>query len=186
MPVLHGVITFVSCRCGHCKRLAPEYERAAKQLIELATPIKLAKVDASVEKLLAKKFDVSGYPALLVFRRGKYAQYGGPREERGIVEYMRAMQTPPSKEISSLSELKRSSSPDYPTVVGLFENDHDPLFEIFTDAANAQRDLTYMFLHTFEEKVIKELKEKVGNVLLVQPERFQSQFEPLHPSSTTH
>lgn len=72
-----------SNRCGHCKRLAPEYEKAAKELSNRTPPIPLAKVDATTESDLATRFGVSGYPTLKIFRKGKAFDYNGPREKFG-------------------------------------------------------------------------------------------------------
>lgn len=95
--MLHGTLiyTFVSCcgvrvddfctlkctsRCGHCKRLAPEYETAATTLAGDDPPIPLAKVDCPANNALCGEFGVSGYPTLKIFRGGELsADYNGPR-----------------------------------------------------------------------------------------------------------
>ena len=71
------------CRCGHCKRLAPEYEKAAKELKENDPPIMLAKVNAEAEKKLGQDYEVTGYPTLKVFRKGKAFNFKGDRSQWG-------------------------------------------------------------------------------------------------------
>lgn len=72
-------------RCGHCKKLEPEYADAAKKLKEEG--IHLAKVDATVEEDLGKRFGISGYPTLKLFRKGQMIEdYRGARTAGGEVK----------------------------------------------------------------------------------------------------
>lgn len=69
-------------RCGHCKRLKPEYAHASELLRGNDPPIALAQVDCTeAGKETCTKFSVSGYPTLKIFKNGEFAsEYNGPRE----------------------------------------------------------------------------------------------------------
>ena len=68
-------------RCEHCKTLEPEYKKAARDLKEHG--ILLAKVDATVEKDLASRHSVDGYPTMKLFRKGREYEYEGTRKHHG-------------------------------------------------------------------------------------------------------
>ncbi len=53
------LVQFYAPWCGHCKRLAPVFEQVAS---ELQNEVNVAKCDATVERGLAARFPVSGYP----------------------------------------------------------------------------------------------------------------------------
>ncbi len=55
------MIEFYAPWCGHCKKLAPEYSKAALEIKSKGlNNIALAKVDATVEKEASDQFDIKG------------------------------------------------------------------------------------------------------------------------------
>ncbi|KAJ4869055.1 Protein disulfide isomerase-like 1-1 [Raphanus sativus] len=81
------VVEFYAPWCGHCKQLAPEYEKAASELSSHVPPVVLAKIDASEEtnREFATQYEVQGFPTIKIFRNGGKAvqEYNGPREAEG-------------------------------------------------------------------------------------------------------
>ncbi|OBS64550.1 hypothetical protein A6R68_06901 [Neotoma lepida] len=172
------LVEFYAPWCGHCKKLAPEYEKAAKELSKRSPPIPLAKVDATEQTDLAKRFDVSGYPTLKIFRKGRPFDYNGPREKYGIVDYMIEQSGPPSKEILNLKQVQEFlKDGDDIVIIGVFQGDSDPAYLQYQDAANNLRE-DYKFHHTFSTEIAKFLKVSMGKLVLMQPEKFQSKYEP--------
>ncbi|KAM1770909.1 hypothetical protein ACFX11_045798 [Malus domestica] len=62
------IVEFFAPWCGHCKKLAPEWKKAAKNL---QGKVKLGHVDCDAEKSLMSKFNVQGFPTILVFGADK-------------------------------------------------------------------------------------------------------------------
>ena len=75
------LVKFYAPWCGHCKKIAPEYVKAAAVLKENDPPIYLGEIDATEEKSLGGRFDVKGYPTLKFFIGGDHIEYNGGRDE---------------------------------------------------------------------------------------------------------
>jgi len=131
-----ALVEFYAPWCGHCKSLAPEYEKAAKKLLG---KVPLGKVDATVERELAEKFEVRGYPTLKFFRSGKHEEYGGGRTEQTIVDWVESNTGPAVSEISAadLESLKKEK----PVVFVLYGEKTAPIYAAFEKIADSSRDL---------------------------------------------
>lgn len=105
-------VAFIAPWCGHCKQLLPEWEIAASKLDGHGAV--LAVVDATVEKALAAKYKVNGYPTIKLFPGGapkKHSDaqdYQGGRKAAEIVQYVLAEvdRTGVPKEILEMTSAK--------------------------------------------------------------------------------
>jgi len=84
-----ALVEFYAPWCGHCKSLAPEYDKAAKQLLNNPNII-LAKVDSTGNEVAG--LSVQGYPTLKWWRKDKSLgpiDYNGGRNAEGILEWIK-------------------------------------------------------------------------------------------------
>uniref|UniRef100_UPI00358ED6AB protein disulfide-isomerase A4 isoform X2 n=1 Tax=Myxine glutinosa TaxID=7769 RepID=UPI00358ED6AB len=172
------LVEFYAPWCGHCKRLAPEYEKAAQELAKRSPPIPLAKVDATAESALVSRFQVSGYPTLKIFRKGRAYEYNGPRDKYGIVSHMVAQAGPASKQLHSARQLQTLLGQGTSVInVGAFSGEDSSGYKLYLDTANTLRD-DFKLYHTFNTTVKTAMKLADDQVLSLLPERFYSTFEP--------
>lgn len=134
-PVL---VEFFAPWCGHCKKLAPEYETAAASLKD--QNIKLAAVDCTVEKEICEKHAIKGYPTLAVFRAGaEVTKYQGPREAAAIVKFMKKQAAPAVSPLKNADELKTFREADDVAVVGFFKDTKSDAYTTFSRVAEQMR-----------------------------------------------
>ncbi|KAE8723681.1 Protein disulfide-isomerase [Hibiscus syriacus] len=149
------VVEFYAPWCGHCKNLAPEYEKAASILSKHDPPITLANVDANEEanKGLANEYEVRGFPTLKILRNGgkNVQEYKGPREADGIVEYLKKQTGPASTEIKSAEDASNFIGDKKIVIVGVFPKFSGEEFENYTSFAEKLRS-DYEFGHTSDAK----------------------------------
>merc|ERR1711881_464189 len=148
--------------CGHCKSLAPEYEKAAKALADKEN-IALAKIDATVHGDLAKKYGVRGYPTLKWFKKDpeNALEYGGGRKEPEISSWILKKTGPAATELADVDAAKAFQDGSDVVVVGYFA---DKDSEAFIKVADSIDDIPFGI--TKDADVAKELGLEDGGVTL--------------------
>ena len=187
------LVKFFAPWCGHCKRLAPEYESAAAKLKNNDPPIPLAKVDCTTDegKEVCSQYGVSGYPTLKIFKNGEFSsEYNGPRQADGIVKYMRSKVGPASRLFTDKSSLESVIEKATDVIIlGIFEKDGSSDMQTsFMKSADKLRENVY-FAHVFQNDVedvykidrLAKLDEQIrlnsNNVLVIRPKISMNKFE---------
>ncbi|GMH17161.1 hypothetical protein Nepgr_019002 [Nepenthes gracilis] len=168
------VVEFYAPWCGHCKKLAPEYENAAS-LLSIDDPhIALAKVHASDElnKELASDYEVRGFPTLKILRNGGKAvqDYKGPCDADGIVAYLKKQSGLASAEIKSAEDATIIIDEEKVVIVGIFREFSGEEFTNFTALAEKLQS-DYEFGHTLDAKLLPRGESSVEQptVRLIKP-----------------
>lgn len=144
------LIEFYAPWCGHCKKLAPEYAKAAGQLKKSGSVARLAKVDSTVEKKIAERFEVKGYPTIKFFTSGNPIEFGGGRTAQEIVDWVSKKLLPPSQELKTIDQAEKLIS-DNEVVVIFFGESGTEEHSNFVTVARGFDDVN--FAHTSESSI---------------------------------
>ncbi|KAL6100298.1 uncharacterized protein ACO6RY_01937 [Pungitius sinensis] len=168
------LVKFYAPWCGHCKKLAPEFEKAATRL---KGTVQLAKVDCTAHSETCARFGVSGYPTLKIFRNGRdSAPYDGPRSADGIYHYMKKQTGPDSIHLRSEEDLQTFTNHYDASVVGVFSGGDGSQLPEFLRAAALLRG-QFRFAHSADLKLGERHGVKSEGVLLFRPPRLSNKFE---------
>lgn len=130
--------------CGHCKSTVAPFEEAAQALKGKAV---LADVDATVEKELATKYEVKGYPTIKLFANGEFlTEYSGSRDKDGFVKFIERSMQPSIVELATSDAVDAffKEHKDAATYVGI---------KLADDVAAAFKKLSFSMRDLIPEKV---------------------------------
>lgn len=84
-----ALVEFYAPWCGHCKRLAPEYEKLGEAL-KGQKGVVIAKVDCDDHKSVCSKFGIQGFPTIKWFPKGSLEpkDYSGGRTTDALLEFV--------------------------------------------------------------------------------------------------
>lgn len=168
------LVKFYAPWCGHCKKLAPDFELAATRLKGV---VALAKVDCTSHSQTCSRFGVTGYPSLKIFRNGEESSaYDGPRTAEGIVKYMKKNAGPNSYTLATQEALEAFIDNFDASVVGFFPSSSSAQHGEFLKVAAAMRD-QYRFGHTTDLGLGLQYGMDTEGVMLFRPPRLKSVFE---------
>ncbi|KAK6787218.1 hypothetical protein RDI58_015743 [Solanum bulbocastanum] len=120
------LVEFYAPWCGHCKRLAPQLDKAALILADLKQPISIAKIDADKYKRVGSKYGIAGYPTLKIFMHGVPTEYYGPRKADLLVRFLKKFVAPDVAILNSdsaISEFVEAAGTSFPIFIGFGLNE---------------------------------------------------------------
>ena len=103
------------CRCGHCKKLAPDYEIVADTFAN-SKEVLIAKVDADQHKSLGSRFGVQGFPTL------KWFPKGSTEPEEYLLNVRHVCLTFPVTRVDALLKILWTLSMRRPELVGVYQS----------------------------------------------------------------
>jgi thiol-disulfide isomerase/thioredoxin len=86
--------TLIICKadwCGHCKKAAPEFQKllaASPITLKDGSKVVVKILDADKDKQEMAKFNVKGFPSILIVDKDSTTEYPGERTQGAIMDYL--------------------------------------------------------------------------------------------------
>eukprot|EP00287_Rhodomonas_sp_CCMP768_P003311 CAMPEP_0196725518 /NCGR_PEP_ID=MMETSP1091-20130531/7063_1 /TAXON_ID=302021 /ORGANISM="Rhodomonas sp., Strain CCMP768" /LENGTH=161 /DNA_ID=CAMNT_0042067815 /DNA_START=116 /DNA_END=601 /DNA_ORIENTATION=+ len=80
-------VNFFAPWCGHCKRVAPVWEKVATQLKDVG--IRVGKIDADGEQEIAEQYAIKAYPTFKIIEGGKVTDFKGKLLQEEFLKFAR-------------------------------------------------------------------------------------------------
>ncbi|KAF7667182.1 hypothetical protein LDENG_00072730 [Lucifuga dentata] len=161
------LVEFYAPWCGHCKRLEPEYVKAAEILKKEESVMRLAKVEVTEEVELAEEFEIQGFPTLMLFINGDRKQpvdYTGKRTAESIIKWMKRRSGPGVTFLDTPAAAAQFIDAQTVTIVGFFDSLESEAAKAFVQAA---KDMTEAeFGITTNREVFQKYQVKDNSVVL--------------------
>ncbi|KAI5616123.1 protein disulfide-isomerase A2 precursor [Silurus asotus] len=130
------LVEFYAPWCRHCQALEPVYAEAAALLKNDSSPARLAKVDATAEKELAKEFEVSSFPTLKLFtegRRQNSTEFTGKRNVKRILQWLQRRMGPSVAVLQDSTHTQELLDTHSVVILGFFQDLEGEKAKLFKD-----------------------------------------------------
>jgi protein disulfide-isomerase-like protein len=162
------MVEFYAPWCGHCKKLAPEWKKAAKHLRGI---VRLGAVDCDTHKDLCQQYNIQGFPTIKTFAGGEAVKtdassvgdYSGARSAKAIEKHA----------LSMLEE--KYVSPIHPNIIQswVLENPSKPKILLVTEK-DGPPNLYQALSMAFHDRVLFGMTSPMPQLL----EQFQVEKAP--------
>lgn len=119
-------------------------------------------MDATEHKELSERFGVQGFPTLKWFKGGKASEYGGGREEKTIVSWIRKRIGAATTTVSTAAELAAFTAKNPVAAIAYVSAADSALAKAVGDAAQANDDVAYAISTSAEVRAEQRRGERVG------------------------
>jgi thiol-disulfide isomerase/thioredoxin len=80
--------------CGHCKKAAPEFNKlvgASPITLKDGSKATVKILDADKDKSEVSKYNIKGFPSILIVDGQTITEYPGERTKEGVVDFLNSM-----------------------------------------------------------------------------------------------
>lgn len=174
------LVEFYAPWCGHCKKLEPEYKKAAQYLWK--HKIKIAKVDATAEADLASRYGIAGYPTLKLFSEGVASDFdaGGEQNADSIISEILGQIEDPAEILKSYFEADRLAEGNLVNVIGFFDAEATGSTEQLKKFQTAVKPLRKLLnLRYVSDPAIRQRFSGIssGQIAVFSDKRFRTKYE---------
>jgi protein disulfide-isomerase-like protein len=156
----HVFVMFYSPGCGHCKKMEPALFEAAGILNEEGHTAKVAKLNASVNKVSNGKYGVKGYPTMKFFFGGVGGEYKGGREAKDLVALIKKKSDDPVTNFDTIEEVEEWKKKQDISVILFGGEEKDTFISFAVSYDNAE------FGYSDNDELRQHYKAKEGGVVL--------------------
>ena len=157
-------VKFYAPWCGHCKKMAPDYKKLAERMAEEDDGVPVAKVDATIDKELASRFGVKGFPTLKFFKNGQPIDYKGGRTENDIYNFIKKKSGEAAKLLTTTDEINEFGKKSL-NILFVLPADQEEALKIYKALADSFDDLAFAYTNNTEYAKSLDLNDTFNMIM---------------------
>ena len=158
------MVLFYAPWCSYSKKFQPEFSKAASILKK--DNLILAKLDASNNRKIAKKYEIKGFPTVYLFMEGDQFEYLDARNYTNIVNWMKEKTGEMYKKFNDIDDIEITRKRNQVVFI-YFGKDNKDISLINKVSRNHDVYFNYQFIIAEpNETILNKYKVKEGNFVL--------------------